>query len=89
MDDAVVARESVDDHWATPQRGLPPTPRQLEVLFAVVMEHGNAQAARKLGIKVKTVRNHLSALYARGPFHNVTHAVWELRHDLERMAGGS
>jgi DNA-binding CsgD family transcriptional regulator len=89
VDDAVALRESIDDEWATPQRGLPPTERQFEVLLAVVQEHGNAQAARKLGIRVGTLKGHLTDLYARGPYHNIVHAVWSLRHELERMEGES
>lgn len=85
MDDPIIERESVDDDEARPQRGLPFTQRQLEVLYAVVMEHGNAQAARKLGIGVQTVKNHLTTLYARGGYHNQVQAVWELRHVIEYM----
>lgn len=84
-EDDVIARASVDDTWGAPQRGLPPTKRQLEVLYAVVMEHGNAQAARRLGIKEQTVKNHLTGLYARGGYHNQVQAVWELRHVMEYM----
>jgi DNA-binding CsgD family transcriptional regulator len=86
MDDPIIEREAKDDDRGSPQRGLSPTPRQLEVLYAVVTEHGNAQAARKLGITVQTVKNHLTGLYARGGYHNQLDAVWQLRHDLERMA---
>jgi DNA-binding CsgD family transcriptional regulator len=84
-DDEVVAREWVDDHLGTPQYGVPFTQRQLEVLYAVVMEHGSAQAARRLGISVKTVKEHLTNLYARGGYHNQVQAVWELRHVIEHM----
>ncbi len=82
MDDTVLVRWSAH---ATSQRGQPPSRRQLEVLYAVVTEHGNAQAARKLGIKEGTVKEALTGLYARGPYHNVVHAVWALRHELEAM----
>jgi DNA-binding NarL/FixJ family response regulator len=86
MDDTVLVRWSAH---ATSQRGQPPSRRQLEVLYAVVTEHGNAQAAYKLGISVGTVKGHLTELYSRGPFHNVVDAVWELRHELEAMADES
>jgi DNA-binding CsgD family transcriptional regulator len=86
MDDEVILREAVDDDMGTPQRGLPPTRRQMEILYAVVTEHGNDHAARKLGISAKTVSNHLTILYARGPYHGIVHAVWSLRHELEAMA---
>jgi len=78
MHDPVQLRESMDDNRAAPQAGLPPTERQMEVLLAVVQEHGNREAAAKLGLSVQTVKNHVSALLARGPYHNVTHAVWVL-----------
>ncbi len=84
-DDPVHERTYADDHRGSPQYGRPFTQRQLEVLYAVVMEHGNRQAARKLGISVQTVKNHLALLYARGGFHNQVHAVWELRHVWEHM----
>ncbi len=82
MDDTVLVRWSAH---ATSQRGQPPSRRQLEVLYAVVTEHGNAQAARKLGIKEGTLKGHLTELYARGPYFGVVDAVWELRHELEAM----
>lgn len=84
--ESVVAREYIDDHWATAQAGLPPTRRQLEVLLAVILEHGARQAAAKLGISEQTVKNHLTNLYARGPYYNQTDAVWHLYPLLRRMA---
>ena len=82
MDDEVITRWSAH---AVSQRGDPPTQRQLEVLLAVVQEHGNRHAAYKLGISMSTLKGHLTELYARGPYHNVVDAVWKLRHELEAM----
>jgi len=86
MHDPVQLRESMDDNRAAPQAGLPPTERQMEVLLAVVTEHGNPQAARKLGISQSAVKHHVSNLLARGPYHNVLHAVWVLYPKLRELA---
>lgn len=67
-----------DDHWATPQRGLPPTERQVEVLLACVLHSSAARAAGSLGVSTSTVKGHLVSLYARTGAHNRTHAVWLL-----------
>ena len=87
MHDPVQLRESVDDNRASPQAGLPPTERQMEVLLAVVQEHGTKQAARKLGISIGTVKGHLTGLYARGPYHGIVHAVWVLYPELREREG--
>jgi DNA-binding CsgD family transcriptional regulator len=67
-----------DDGRGAAQRGQPLTARQMEVLMAVVTEHGNQQAADVLGISLQTVKNHMAQVLARGPYVNVTHAVWVL-----------
>ena len=82
----VTAREYIDDHWATSQAGIKPTPRQLEVLLAVILEHGGREAADKLGISEQTVKNHLTNLYARGPYYNQADAIWHLYPVLRQMA---
>jgi DNA-binding CsgD family transcriptional regulator len=41
------------------------TPRELEVLLLVARGMSNRRIARRLGISEKTVKNHLSAVYAK------------------------
>lgn len=54
------------------------TLREIEVFLALV-EHASAkQAAAALGITVRTVKNHLSNLYAKVGAEHMTHAAWLL-----------
>lgn len=56
-------------------QALPPTRRQLEVLRACVQAGTHGDAARLLGLSVRTVEAHLSALRTRLGVHNEAQAV--------------
>jgi DNA-binding CsgD family transcriptional regulator len=81
-------RVGVDDARGTPQRGLPPTDRQLEVLLAV-LDRSEAQAATDLGISVQTIKGHLAQLYARLGAYNRAHAVFLCYRALKVRQKGS
>lgn len=57
---------------------LAPTKRQLEVLRAYVREGTHLDAARLLGLSVRTVEAHLGALRIRLGVHNEAQAVYVL-----------
>jgi DNA-binding NarL/FixJ family response regulator len=82
-------REWIDDQAGTPQRGLPPTPRQIEVFLAVLAQTGEKEAATALGLAVQTVKNHSGRLLARLGARNASEAarlLWERYPELrERM----
>lgn len=54
------------DHAYPEQRlGMPPTPRQLEVLAEVIIHGRHQEAADCLGVSLLTVRGRVNELYAR------------------------
>ncbi|MFG2139960.1 response regulator transcription factor [Streptomyces sp. NPDC048650] len=58
----------LDGHRSSTEReapGAPLTPRELDVLQLIAQGMANRQIARGLGISEKTVKNHLSAIYAK------------------------
>lgn len=57
---------------------LLPTRRQLEVLRACVQAGSHLDAARQLGLSVRTVEAHLGALRIRLGVHNEAQAVYVL-----------
>lgn len=57
---------------------LPPTRRQLEVLRAYVDAGTHHEAGLLLGLSVRTVEAHLSALRSRLGVHNEAQAVYVL-----------
>lgn len=59
-------------------QALPPTNRQLEVLRAYVHAGTHHEAARQLGLSVRTVEAHLGALRIRLGVHNEAQAVYIL-----------
>jgi len=73
----------MDDKRGKPQRGLPPTDRQLQVLLLLI-DHSEADAADELGVSIYTVKGHIANLYARVGAYNRAHAVW-LCHDLLKV----
>ncbi|MFI6766678.1 LuxR family transcriptional regulator [Streptomyces sp. NPDC050355] len=59
---------ALDGHRGSTERvaaGAPLTPRELDVLRLISRGLANRQIARGLGISEKTVKNHLSAIYAK------------------------
>lgn len=74
-------------------RGRPVlSPRQIQVLQAIVDGYTIGQVGAQLGVTTKTVRNHLAAAYTRLDTDNLTHAVLlALRTgvlDLNRLESG-
>ena len=61
----------------------PATPRELEVLAAVVTTGSEKAAACRLGLAQGTVKQHLARVRARVGAANTTQAVWRLRHEIE------
>lgn len=57
---------------------LPPTPRQLEALFAYINFGTYAEAGRRLGLSARTIQAHLAALRSRLAVHNEAQAVYVL-----------
>lgn len=64
---------------------MDPTPRQLEVLHAVVT-YGRAGAAMRLNISERTVKRHLANIRARTGYGDTMQAAWALRRSLEGLA---
>jgi DNA-binding CsgD family transcriptional regulator len=86
-------RVAMDDKRGKPQRGLPPTNRQLEVLLLLI-DHSEQDAADSLGVSVYTIKGHIANLYARVGAYNRAHAVWlcygllkARQHGIERRSG--
>lgn len=57
------------------QRGLPPTPSQVQVLDLLSRGHGIRQIARLMSVSHNTVKTHVRRLYARLEVECATHAV--------------
>ena len=59
------------------------TPREIEVLTLVLQGLANKQIARRLGITERTVKAHLTSVFARiGVTDRTQAALWAERHDL-------
>jgi DNA-binding NarL/FixJ family response regulator len=66
----------------TRQPAAPLTSRELEVLRTVAAGLTNRQAARRLNVAERTIRNHLTAIYRKLDVTNRTAAVcFAVRHD--------
>ena len=59
------------------------TPRQLQIVAAVVAGHGNRDIARQLSISEDTVKHHLTQIFARtGVANRLELAIFALQHQL-------
>lgn len=89
--DAPNEREWYDD-WrgGSPQLGMSPTPRQIEVFLAVVRLATAEAAATELGISYQTVKNHMTGLMARMGAQNradLARIMWETFPDMRPLMG--
>jgi len=67
-------------------RGLPLSPRQLDVLAALVESGSMQEAADAVGISVSTARGYMTLAYAKLGLSGETsaiRAVWMNRHEIE------
>ena len=73
----------LDSRGAEPEVGFavraPLTPRELEVLAAVALGHGNADVARRLFLSVETVKSYLKSAMAKLDSHTRSEAVHRAR----------
>lgn len=68
-------RPLVSDARYRDQRSGLLSPRQAEILQAIANGSTTKQVARELGISIKTVHNHLNAVYQRLGTQTLTHTV--------------
>ena len=61
----------------------PATPRELDVLAAVLEAGSGKAAACRLGLSEETIGSHLEHVRQKVGAVNTTQAVWRLRHELE------
>jgi DNA-binding NarL/FixJ family response regulator len=70
-------------YFATPPRAPTPFPeltaREREVLDLIAAGHNNHQIAERLGLSVKTVANHISAIFAKLQVADRTQAILRAR----------
>jgi two-component system, NarL family, nitrate/nitrite response regulator NarL len=91
-----VGRESVSDLLkmlrdnrsarsdAKPRKDFGLTPRELEIIRAIVAASGNKEIAQTLGISEKTVKHHLTNIFDKlGVSNRLELALFALRHHLE------
>jgi len=61
------------------------TPRELEIVSAVVTGHSNREIARKLSISEQTVKHHLTNIFDKaGVFNRLELALFAINHHLVR-----
>jgi predicted ATPase/DNA-binding CsgD family transcriptional regulator/DNA-binding XRE family transcriptional regulator len=60
---------------APPRPGRRLSPRELEVLQLIAEGRGNKEIARLLGVSLRTVEHHITAIYARLGFHSKAEAT--------------
>jgi two-component system nitrate/nitrite response regulator NarL len=89
-----VGRESVSDLLkmlrdnrsagdAKPRKDFGLTPRELEIISAIVAASGNKEIAQTLGISEKTVKRHLTNIFDKlGVSNRLELALFALRHHL-------
>jgi HD-GYP domain-containing protein (c-di-GMP phosphodiesterase class II) len=66
------------------------TPRELEVLLALVLGHSNQSIAEGLGISAKTVGHHVQHVYRKaGVRSRAAATVWAFEHDLVHGSPGA
>jgi two-component system, NarL family, nitrate/nitrite response regulator NarL len=69
---------------ATPSKEFGLTPRELQIIRAVVAAYGNKEIAEKLAISEKTVKHHLTNIFDKvGVSNRLELALFALHHGLE------
>jgi DNA-binding NarL/FixJ family response regulator len=77
------ARELLTARTSGPNSSVDLTPRETEVLGLVRQGMANKQIARKLGISERTVKAHLTSVFARiGVLDRTQAALWAERHGV-------
>ena len=76
-------RESRPDPSAAGSRRFNLTPRELDVVKAVVEGHSNKDIARRLGVTEPTIKHHLTSIYDKvGVSTRLELALFAMHHDV-------
>ena len=66
------------------------SPRERQVVKLIIGGHSNQDIASALGLRIQTVKNHLSRIYRKlGVPNRVQLAVFAVGHGLDRSQDGS